>query len=40
MQLTPKDPACKNKNVVETSTDVLCKGKEQALKSGADSIVP
>lgn len=40
MQLTPTEPVCQNKNVVETSADVLCKGPEQALKSGADSIVP
>lgn len=40
MQLTPVEPVCQNKTILETSADVLCKGPEQALKSGADSIVP
>ena len=40
MQLTPTEPVCQNKNVLETFVDVLCKCLEQALKSGAYSIVP
>ena len=40
MQLTPTEPVCQNKNVLETFVDVLFKWLEQALKSGAYSIVP
>lgn len=40
MQLNPAEPVCQNKTILETSADFPCKGPEQTLKSGADSIVP